>query len=230
MIKYYYNMAPNPMKVALCLEEMGLPYEPIPLDTRKGEQHRPEYLAINPNAKAPSIVDGDITVFDSNAIVLYLAQKTGKFLPPDTPAQRASMLSWLMFVASGIGPFSGQCVHFKSHAPEKIAYAMNRYDFEAQRHWGIVDARLGRQKYMVGDTYTVVDMALWGWARLTAVVLGEEAAAKLVNVKRLVDGISARPAAQRALALKDRHAFKTEMDDDARRAMFPGNYRAAAAA
>ena len=230
MIKFYYNMAPNPMKVALCLEEMELPYEAVPLDTRKGEQHRPEYLAINPNAKAPSIVDDGITVFDSNAIVLYLAQKTGKFLPPDRPADRARMLSWLMFVASGVGPYSGQYVHFKAHAVEKIPYAVNRYEFEAQRHWNIVDAQLAKHRYMTGDTYTIVDMALWGWARLTTTVLGEESAAKLVNVKRLYDEITARPAAQRAMAIKDRHAFKTEMDEDARRNMFPGNYRKAGAA
>ena len=225
MIKFYYNTAPNPMKVALCLEEMGLPYEAVPLDTRKGEQHKPEYLAINPNAKAPSIVDDGHVVFDSNAIVLYLGEKTGKFMPENTPAKRGELLSWLMFVASGIGPYSGQNVHFKVAAPEKIPYAMTRYEFEANRHWGIVNDRLGKGKYMLGDTYTVVDMALWGWARLTPFVLGEEAAAKLTNVKRLVDEISARPAAQRAAAIKDRHAFKTEMDDESRRNMSPGNFR-----
>src|SRR6188508_2695339 len=105
MIKFYYNLAPNPTKVALCLEEMGLPYELVPVDTRKGDQHTPEFLAINPNAKVPVIVDGDATVFDSNAILLYLAEKTGKFLPK--PAQRGELLSWLMFAATGIGPFSG---------------------------------------------------------------------------------------------------------------------------
>jgi len=226
VIKFYYSTAPNPMKVALCLEEMGLAYEPIPVDTRKGAQHKPEYLAVNPNAKVPSIVDGDVTIFDSNAIVLYLAEKTGKFLPAK-PAQRGPMLSWLMFVASGIGPFTGQYVHFKNYAPEEIAYAVNRYEFEALRHWGIADARLAKSKYMAGDTYTVVDMALWGWARLLPNILGEHAA-KLANVKRLVDEISARPAAQKAIALKDRHAFKTEMDEEAKRAMFPGNYAQAA--
>lgn len=230
MIKFYYSTAPNPMKVALCLEEMELPYEPIPVDTRKGMQHKPEYLAVNPNAKVPAIVDGDVVVFDSNAIVLYLAEKTGKFLPPNTPAQRGRLLSWLMFIASGAGPYSGQFVHFKAYAPEKIAYAINRYEFEANRHWGIVDAHLARNKYMLGDAYSVVDMALWGWARLTPFVLGEEAAARLVNLKRLVDEISARPAAQRAIAIKDRHAFKTEMDEESKRAMFPGNYRTQAAA
>lgn len=222
MIKFYYSTAPNPMKVALCLEEMGLAYDAIPVDTRKGEQHKAGYLAVNPNAKVPSIVDGEVTVFDSNAIVLYLAEKTGKFLPAKA-ADRGPMLSWLMFVASGIGPFTGQYVHFKSYAPEKIAYALKRYEFEALRHWGIVDARLGKSKYMAGDAYTVVDMALWGWARLIPNILGDHAA-KFTNVKRLVDEISARPAAQKALALKDRYTFKTEMDDESKRAMFPGGY------
>src|SRR3954467_7497923 len=226
MLKFYFSAAPNPTKVALFLEEAGLLYEAIPVDTRKGEQHKADYLAINPNAKVPAIVDGDVTMFDSNAIVLYLAEKTGKFLPAKA-ADRGPMLSWLMFVASGIGPFSGQYVHFKNYAPEKIAYALERYEFEALRHWSIVDARLAKHKYVVGETYTVVDMALWGWARLVPNILGEQAA-KFGNVKRLVDEISARPAAQKALALKDRYTFKTEMDEEAKRAMFPGNYRAQA--
>ena len=123
MIKFYYSGAPNPMKVALMLEETGLPYEPVPVDTRKGEQHKPEYLAINPNAKVPAIVDGDVTVFDSNAILLYLAEKTGKFLPAKGDKARGELLSWLMFVASGVGPYSGQSVHFRHYAPEKIEYA-----------------------------------------------------------------------------------------------------------
>ena len=103
MIKFYYNTAPNPMKVALCLEEMGLPYEAIPLDTRKGEQHAPAYLKINPNAKAPSITDDGKPVFDSNGILLYLAEKTGQFKPK--PADMGEAMSWMMFIASGIGPF-----------------------------------------------------------------------------------------------------------------------------
>ena len=222
MIKFYYSGAPNPMKVALMLEETGLSYEPVPVDTRKGEQHTPDYLAINPKAKVPAIVDGEATVFDSNAILLYLAEKTGKFLPGKGDKARGELLSWLMFVASGIGPFSGQSVHFRQYAPEKIPYALNRYMFETQRHYGIVDARLAKQKYMCGDVYTIVDMALWGWARLIPVALGEKGWEKFPNVKRLVDEISARPAAARALAIKDKHkhAFKTEFDEEAKRAMF----------
>ncbi len=225
MIKFYYNTGPNPMKVALFLEESGLQYEPIPIDTRKGEQHRPEYTAINPNAKAPSMIDGDTTIFDSNAILLYLAEKTGQFLPENTPKARGEMYSWLMFVATGIGPYSGQCVHFKHFAPEPKAYAVNRYDFEAWRHWNIIEARLADHRYMLGDAYTLVDMAVWGWARLLGFVLAADAYARLPNVKRFLDEINLRPAAQRAEALKARHAFKAEMDDEAKRAMFPQNAR-----
>jgi GSH-dependent disulfide-bond oxidoreductase len=225
MIKLYYHPSPNPAKVALFLEEAGLPYELMPVDTRKGEQFKPEFLKINPNAKTPAIVDGDATVFDSNAILLYLAEKTGKFLPDNTPASRAQLLSWLMFVATGIGPYSGQAVHFKHHAPEKLPYAVNRYLHEAERHWGIIDAQLAKHRYMLGDTYTIVDMAVWGWARAVPYILGDDAWSKLPNLKRLFDEISARPAAQRAETLKTRHAFKTEMDEEARRNMFPQNVK-----
>jgi GST-like protein len=220
MIKFYYSGAPNPTKVALFLEETGLPYEPIPVDTRRGDQHKPEFLAVNPNAKVPAIVDGDAVVFDSNAILLYLAEKTGKFLPENTPKARGELLSWLMFVASGVGPYAGQSVHFRNYAPEKNEYATNRYAYEAQRHFGIVDARLAKQRYMLGGTYTIVDMDVWGWARLIPNVLGEGAWDKFKNLKRLTDEITARPAAARALALKDKYRFKTEMDDEARKAMF----------
>ena len=175
MIKFYYSGAPNPMKVALMLEECELPYEPVPVDTRKGEQHKPEFLALNPNGKVPVVVDGDATVFDSNAILLYLAEKTGKFLPPKGDKARGELLSWLMFVASGVGPFSGQSVHFRNYAPEKNEYAINRYMYEAQRHYGILNERLGKQKYVVGDAYGIVDMAVWGWARLIPVALGASA-------------------------------------------------------
>jgi GST-like protein len=220
MLKFFYSGAPNPMKVALFLEEAGLEYEAVPVDTRKGDQHKPDYLAINPNAKVPSIVDGDVTVFDSGAILLYLGEKTGKFMPASTPKAKGELYSWLMFVASGVGPYSGQAVHFRNYAPEKNEYAINRYVYEAQRHFGIIDARLAKQKYMLGDTYTIVDMALWGWARLIPNVLGEGGWAKFPNLKRLVDEINARPAAVRANAIKDKHKFKTEFDDEAKKAMF----------
>lgn len=227
MLKFYYNGSPNPTKVALFLEEAGLPYEAVPIDTRKGDQFTPEFLAVNPNGKVPAIIDGDVVVFDSNAILLYLAEKTGKFLPANTPRARGELLSWLMFVATGLGPFSGQAVHFRHFAPQQVPYAANRYSFEVERHYGILDQRLATQRYMLGDSYTILDMDVWGWTRLAPFVLGEDAIARFPNLKRLVDEISARPAAQRAVALKDRHKFKTEMDDEARRVMFPHNARLA---
>ena len=227
MIKFYYHPSPNPAKVALFLEEAGLPYELVPVDTRKGDQHLPEFKAINPNAKTPALVDGDAVVFDSNAILLYLAEKTGMFLPENAPPQRAQMLSWLMFVATGIGPYSGQAVHFKHFAPGPNDYAINRYDFEAQRHWGLIDAQLAKHRYMLGDTYTLVDMAVWGWARVVPFILGSDAWATLPNVKRLLDEINARPAAQRAEALKTKNTYKTEMDEASRKILFPQNARLA---
>lgn len=218
MIKFYFNGSPNPTKVALFLEESGLPYEPMPVDTRRGQQFEPAFLAINPNAKVPAIVDDGVTVFDSNAILLYLAEKTGQFA--GTPAQRGELLSWLMFVATGVGPFSGQAVHFRHFAPEKVPYAQTRYAYEAARHFGVLDARLAKQAYMVGDSYTIVDMDVWGWARMVPFILGDDAFGKWPNLKRLVDEISARPAAARAVALKDRFTFKADMDDEARANMF----------
>ena len=220
MLKFYFNGAPNPNKVALFLEETGLPCELIPVDTRKGEQFAPDFLKVNPNGKVPAIDDDGVLVFDSNAILLYLAEKTGQFLPANTPASRAQLLSWLMFIATGLGPYSGQAVHFKHFAPKDLDYANNRYQYEAHRHYKILDDHLAKSRYMVGDSYTIVDMAFWGWARMASFILGEEGYAKYPNVKRLVDEISARPAAARAIALKDKHTFKAEMDDAARGIMF----------
>jgi GST-like protein len=223
MIQFYYHPAPNPLKIALFLEESGLPYETIPVDVRKGEQHLPAFLQINPNAKTPAIVDGDATIFDSNAILFYLAEKTGRFLPENTPAARGQMMSWLMFVASGIGPYSGQAVHFKHFAPEPKEYAVNRYMFEAERHYAILDAQLAKHRYMLGETYTLVDMAVWGWTRAVPFIFGAEAWTTLPNLKRHFDEINARPAAQRAEGLKEKFTFKTEMDEEARKHMFPHN-------
>jgi GSH-dependent disulfide-bond oxidoreductase len=223
MIRFYFNHAPNPAKVALMLEETGLPYEPVPVDTRKGEQFAPAFMALNPNAKVPVIVDGDATVFDSNAILLYLAEKTGRFLPQATPAARGELLSWLMFVASGVGPFSGQSVHFRHYAPEPNAYAENRYSVEARRHYGILNDRLAKRDFMLGADYGIVDMAVWGWARLVPFVVGDEAWADWPHLKRLVDSISERPAALRVAALREQYKFKTETDDEARRYLFPQN-------
>ena len=230
MLKFFYNAAPNPMKIALLLEELGLPFEAVPVDTRKGEQFSPEFLKVNPNAKVPAISDGAVTMFDSNAILLFLADRAGRFVPIDPASpQRAHMLSWLMFIASGIGPFSGQSVHFRHVAPEPKEYPLNRYDYEAHRHWKVLEDHLAHREWMVGDDYSIVDMAFWGWARLLPYVLGTGDAtwAQYPHCKRLLDAVSARPAAQRAEALKARHQFKTELDAEARRFMFPQNERLA---
>src|SRR5215218_7037373 len=144
MLKFFFNGSPNPTKVALFLEEADFSYQPIAIDTRAGEQFKPEYLAVNPNAKVPAIDDDGVKVFDSNAILLYLAEKTGKFLPANTPASRGELLSWLMFVATGVGPYSGQAVHFRHFAPKEQNhdYAHNRYQFETDRHHKILDGHL----------------------------------------------------------------------------------------
>lgn len=220
MLKFYFNGSPNPTKVALFLEEAGVDYEPVPVDVRKGDQFDPAFLKVNPNAKVPALVDGATTVFDSNAMLLYLGEKTGQFMPPT--AARGDMLSWLMFVATGVGPFSGQAVHFKHFAPkdQDHSYANERYQYEAMRHYKIIDKHLAKQQYMVGNTYSIVDMALWGWARMIPFILGAEAWSQLPNLKRHHDDITARPAAIRAVALKDKFTFKTDMDAEARHNMF----------
>jgi GST-like protein len=227
MLQFHYYPSPNPAKVALFLEEAGLPYEVVPVDIRKGDQHRADYLNLNPNAKTPTLVDGDAVVFDSNAILLYLAVRHGRFLPRNEPAIRAQMYSWLMFIATGLGPFSGQAVHFRHFAPQPQPYALNRYDFEAWRHWRIMDNALADSDYLVGDEYTIVDMALWGWAGAVPMVLGEDAWAELPNVRRFLDRINERPAAQRASALASAHHFKAELDQAALDAMYPQNRRLA---
>jgi GST-like protein len=220
MLKFYFNGSPNPTKVALFLEEAELPYEAIPVDTRRGQQFSPELLALNPNGKVPVIVDEGAPIFDSNAILLYLAEKTGKFLPQNTLAARGELLSWLMFVATGVGPFSGQAVHFKHFAPEEVPYARKRYLYEAERHFGILDARLKERRHLVSYMYTIADMDLWGWSRMVPFILGEDAWEKFPHLKRHHDEISKRPAAIRAVALKDTYPFKTEVDEEARAHMF----------
>jgi len=218
MIRFFYNLSPNPMKVALALEEMGLAYEPVPVDARKGEQFAPAFLAVNPNGKVPAIDDSGTLVFDSNAILLYLGEKTGQFM--GKPAQRGELLSWLMFVATGLSPFSGQAVHFRHFAPEPKDYADRRYQFEAARHYGVLDERLAGRAFLLGEDYSIVDMAAWGWVRMANFVMGDGALDKFPNVKRWFEAVNARPAAQRAEGLKGRHSFKTDWDDQAKRTMF----------
>lgn len=227
MLKLYYHPSPNPAKIVLFLEEAGLDYEIVPVDTRKGEQHEAAFKKINPNAKTPALEDTDTgaVVFDSTAILLYLAEQYGHFTLPEAPAERGQALSWLMFIATGIGPYSGQCVHFRHFAPEGNEYGVNRYDFEAKRHWQLIDDHLAHQPYMSGDQYGLVDIALWGWCAPLPFIMGDDDAwSHYPNIKRLFDEINARPAAERAQGVKSRFEFKTEMDEEARRHMFPQNH------
>jgi GSH-dependent disulfide-bond oxidoreductase len=219
MIRFYFHHTPNPMKVALFLEEAGLTYEVIPVDIFKHEQHTPEYLQINPNAKVPAIVDGEVVVFDSNAILLYLAEKTGKFMSTD----RGELLSWLMFVATGLGPYSGQAVHFQtSTAP--VPYAINRYRREAERLYGILNDRLSDRAFILGAEYSIVDMSAWGWIDRYPVVLGKDALDELPHLKRWYESVNARPAVARAKSIGQGIQFKTAFDEETLRSMFPQNY------
>lgn len=222
-IKFYFHTTPNPFKVALMLEELGLEYETVPVDTKKGEQHVPEYLAINPNAKLPALEQDGTVIFDSGAIVLWLAQQHGKFLPKD-PQAMGEMLSWYFFIASGIGPYSGQAVHFTRLKPDDD-YARNRYTKEITRHYKVLDDRLGTSDYLGGAEYGIADIVAWGWVRAAGFVLEFEGGlANYPNVQAWFDKVNARPAAIRAAALADKHVFKQEMDEEALRAMFPQNY------
>ena len=222
MLKFYFHQTPNPMKVALFLEETGLPYELVAVDTLKGEQHTPEYRAINPNAKTPALEDDGKRVFDSTAILMYLSEKIGKLA--GKPEDRSEMLSWLLFVASGLGPFSGQSVHFQHKAPEKIPYAINRYLREAQRHYEVLDAHLQGREYMVGDSYSIADISTWGWVDKAAFVLGEGGLDNYPNLKRWFASIDARPAVQKARDIPKGIDFKTDFDDVAARALYPQNF------
>jgi GST-like protein len=230
MIRFYFHPTPNPAKIALFLEEAGLPYETVPVDTSKGEQHGAAFRAVNPNGKVPAIVDTDglgaqeTRVFDSTAILIYLAEKTGKFL--GSPDDRPELLSWLLFLASGLGPFSGQAVHFQHSAPEGLDYAVNRYRREAERHYEVLNDHLKGRTFIVGDTYTIADMSAWGWLdRASRVRKGaEDPLSPYPNLKRLFETVDARPAAGRAREVGKNHPFKRVNDEETRRALFPSNY------
>ena len=226
MIEFYFHPTPNPVKVALFLEESGLPYKLFPIDTSRGEQHSAAFRKINPNGKVPAIVDTDgaTRVFDSSAILLYLAEKTGQF--GGKPVDRGELLSWLFFIGTGIGPYSGQAVHFQLAAPEKLPYAIKRYRWEAERHYRVLDDHLQGRAFILGDDYSIADMSAWGWIdRAARVFAGEsEPLAPFPNIARWFASIDARPTAARARAVGKDHGFKREFDDETRRALFPSNY------
>lgn len=170
MIDLYYWPTPNGHKITIFLEEADVKYRLVPVDIGKGEQFDPAFLKISPNNRMPAIVDPDgpggepISVFESGAILLYLAEKTGQFLPV-APRARIAAIEWLMFQMGGIGPMLGQAHHFRQYAPEKIEYAIDRYTNEAARLYGVVDRRLAAGPYLAGDTYTIADMATFPWLR-----------------------------------------------------------------
>lgn len=225
MLKFFYHPTPNPMKVALFLAESGIPFELVPVDTAKGEQHTPEFRAINPNGKVPAILDDGVAVFDSTAILMYLSEKTGQF--GVAPEERGALLSWLMFVATGLGPFSGQSVHFHHVAPEDVPYAKNRYMREIERHYLVLDTHLKGRDFVVGDSYSIADMALWGWAMRGGRVLGGEGLAQFPEVARWYDAINARPAVEVANRIAEGKEFKTPGDEESMRALYPSNFAAA---
>jgi GST-like protein len=204
MIDVYSWATPNGHKVHIMLEECGLPYRVIPVNIGTGDQFKPEFLKISPNNKIPAIVDPDgpdgkpISLFESGAILLYLAAKTGKFLP-ETDREKFEVLQWLMFQMGGVGPMLGQAHHFRIYAPEKIDYAVNRYSNEAKRLYGVMDQQLANNKYIAGPQYTIADIAIFPWLRswqnqgITW--------ADYPRLKKWFDLISERPAVQRGVAV-----------------------------
>ncbi len=222
MLNFYFHATPNSMKVAVLLQELEVPFKVTTVDIFKGEQHKPDFLKINPNGKVPALVDGQTAVFDSHAILQYLAEKHGKFIPKNL-GKKAEMLSWLQFVATGLSPFSGQAIHFLHYAPVDLPYAKNRYVKELERHYKVLNDHLAKSKYLVGDEYTIADMALWGWASSAGYVFGEKGLSDYAHVTRFMKDMTDRPAVQRAIAMKAEHSFKSELDDEARKAMFPQN-------
>jgi GST-like protein len=216
----YFHATPNSMKVAVLLHELGLPFDVTPIDISKGAQHTPDFRAVNPNGKVPALVDGDVTVFDSHAILLYLAEKHGKFIPVDAVG-KASMLSWLQLVATGLSPYSGQAIHFLHYAPEDLPYAKTRYLDEVRRTYKVLDERLTASEWLAGADYSIADMALWGWAASAGFMFGETGLSEFPAVARFMERMAGRPAVQKALALKASHTFKTDLDDETRQSLFP---------
>lgn len=207
MIDLYYWPTPNGHKITLFLEEAGLQYTLKPVNIGKGEQFEPAFLQISPNNKMPAIVDhapadggGAQSVFESGAILLYLAEKTGRFLPRDARG-RIAALEWLFWQMGGLGPMSGQMGHFNVYAPEKIAYAIERYNAEVRRLHGVLDKRLADHAFLAGDDYGIADMASYPWIEVYGDLKPDYAA--FPHLTRWHDAIAARPATQRAYALKE---------------------------
>lgn len=228
MIDLYTWTTPNGHKVHIALEEMGLDYTAHPINIGQGDQFEDDFLRISPNNKIPAIVDQDgpdgapMSLFESGAILLYLAEKTGRFLPADARG-RYRTIEWLMFQMGGLGPMLGQAHHFRQYAPEHIEYAVNRYTNETGRLYNVMDKRLADNRYLAGDEYTIADMASFPWIR-SYEKQGQDIN-EFPNLKRWFDEIAERPAVVRGLAVLKDHVTQG-FDDRARDLLFgAGQYR-----
>ena len=222
MIDLYTWPTPNGHKVHIMLEETGLAYRVIPVDIGRGDQFDPAFLAISPNNRMPAIVDHDgpdgeaISIFESGAILVYLADKTGRFMPDDTRG-RTLVMQWLMFQMGGIGPMFGQCHHFRNYAPEPITYAIDRYTNETGRLYGVLDKRLGEADYMAGE-YSIADMATYPWTR--SIDRQGVDPADYPNVVRWQQRLEERPAVVRGCAVLSDRQRSAEMTDEERDILF----------
>ncbi|MGE4242015.1 glutathione S-transferase N-terminal domain-containing protein [Ramlibacter sp.] len=222
MIDFYYHPTPNGWKISIMLEECGLPYNVVPVVLGNGDQHKPEFLEISPNGRIPAIVDrapadggAPVSIFESGAILLYLAEKSGRFLPSDLRG-RYDVTQWLMWQMGGLGPMLGQHGHFKLYAPEKVPYAVTRYEREARRLYGVLDTALEKTGRFIAGDYGIADMACFPWImthKKQGLTLDD-----FPNVKRWFAEVRARPQVQRGLALLKE--ARKPLDEDGRRVMF----------
>lgn len=224
MIELYYWPTPNGHKITLFLEEAGLPYTVHPVDIGAGDQFKPEFLAFSPNNKMPAIIDrapadggAPISVFESGAILQYLAAKTGRFLPAD-PRARIEASEWLFWQVAGLGPMTGQYGHFHVYAPEDIAYAKDRYRREVLRLLGVLDRRLEGRAFVAGDEYSIADMAIHPW--INPYTKAPLDLSGFAHLNRWHADVAARPAVQRAYALADRYGAQREMTAEMRKILF----------
>jgi GST-like protein len=222
MIEVYSWATPNGHKVHIMLEECGLPYRAHAVDIGAGDQFKPEFLAISPNNKIPAIVDPDgpdgqpISLFESGAILLYLAGKTGRFLPADTRG-RYEVLEWLMFQMGGVGPMVGQAHHFRIYAPEQVPYAIERYTHETRRLYGVMNRRLAKSRYIGGPEYSIADIAIFPWLRNwknQGIDWND-----FPHLRRWFDDIAARPAVMRGVEVLA-NLRKPQLDDKARETLY----------
>jgi len=223
MIDVYYWPTPNGHKITIFLEETGLPYRIVPVNIGRGEQFKPDFLAISPNNRMPAIVDdapGDgksaLSVFESGAILLYLAEKTGRFLPAELRV-RYDVLQWLFWQVAGLGPMAGQNHHFSNYAPEKLPYAVERYVKETSRLYAVLDARLAGREF-IGGEYSIADMASYPW--IVPHQRQQQNLSEFPNLKRWFETIRARPAVVRAYEKGKQVSAQPVVDDEARKFLF----------